>query len=574
MVSALRGLPEALGKLSKPKGLIDPRGLGKPQILGDNADEKFRLWAIKLEDYVSGVFGGKSREVLEWAAGMDAEITPAEIDASFGGSADILEQWDEVHEFNEQLYTVLRATTEGGPFDLVENCATGAGLDAWRSLHRRFDPATGSRKRVMLQALTNPERASYETLQGALERWKALRSRYDRKKDQFGSREALPESLAMNALEKLVPKELETHLMLNYARFKTFEEMEKEVVNFMEAKTGSRMIVSSNFSKPSGGSSGPVPMDVDSLVKVVSGNIVSIVKKGGKGDGKGNANKIKFDGNCDNCGKYGHRKRDCWSKPTGAGKGATSRSPTSSPKKEVKFAGTCNHCGKPGHKKAECWSAQGKGKGQKGGGGKGNNNKNSANALDLPEPEPRPGDANGLELCALEVCTLEEARERSSVRSESQRASTLRSESHRASTRTRSSRRRTESSAADRSASSVESSDSVEKPWLKCNLDTGTSVTVFPKDMFEAGEPNDMRLKTASGEVVKAYGKATVHGKDTRGLMRKLNGGGRRPQDPGERSEAPRERSHVVDWAWRRRDHPAEPPGEQSDDHGIPQSGG
>ncbi|CAK9071194.1 Copia protein [Durusdinium trenchii] len=322
MVSALRGLPEALGKLSKPKGLIDPRGLGKPQILGDNADEKFRLWAIKLEDYVSGVFGGKSREVLEWAAGMDAEITPAEIDASFGGSADILEQWDEVHEFNEQLYTVLR---------------------------------------------------------------------------------------------------------------------------------------------------------------VVSGNIVSIVKKGGKGDGKGNANKIKFDG----------------------------------------------------HKKAECWSAQGKGKGQKGGGGKGNNNKNSANALDLPEPEPRPGDANGLELCALEVCTLEEARERSSVRSESQRASTLRSESHRASTRTRSSRRRTESSAADRSASSVESSDSVEKPWLKCNLDTGTSVTVFPKDMFEAGEPNDMRLKTASGEVVKAYGKATVHGKDTRGLMRKLNGGGRRPQDPG-----------------------------------------
>ncbi|CAK9008497.1 unnamed protein product, partial [Durusdinium trenchii] len=428
MVSALRGLPEALGKLSKPKGLIDPRGLGKPQILGDNADEKFRLWAIKLEDYVSGVFGGKSREVLEWAAGMDAEITPAEIDASFGGSADILEQWDEVHEFNEQLYTVLRATTEGGPFDLVENCATGAGLDAWRSLHRRFDPATGSKKRVMLQALTNPERASYETLQGG-----------------FGAVEG-SQSLAMNALEKLVPKELETHLMLNYARFKTFEEMEKEVVNFMEAKTGSRMIVSSNFSKPSGG--------------------------------------------------------QLRASPNGRGQP------------------------REGHKKAECWSAQGKGKGQKGGGGKGNNNKNSANALDLPEPEPRPGDANGLELCALEVCTLEEARERSSVRSESQRASTLRSESHRASTRTRSSRRRTESSAADRSASSVESSDSVEKPWLKCNLDTGTSVTVFPKDMFEAGEPNDMRLKTASGEVVKAYGKATVHGKDTRGLMRKLNGGG------------------------------------------------
>lgn len=127
VVAALRGLPEGVGKLAKPKGLIDPRGLGKPQILGENAGEKFRLWAIKLEDYVSGVFGGKSREVLEWAASMDTEITPAEIEAGYGSSADILDQWDEVHEFNEQLYTVLRATTEGNPFDLVENCATGAG---------------------------------------------------------------------------------------------------------------------------------------------------------------------------------------------------------------------------------------------------------------------------------------------------------------------------------------------------------------------------------------------------------------------------------------------------------------
>ena len=343
----------------------------------------------------------------------------------------------------------------------------------------------------------------------ALERWKALRSRYDRKKDQFGAREALPESLAMNALEKLV---LETHLMLNYARFKTFEEMEKEVINFMEAKTGSRMVVSSNFAKPTGGSSGPVPMDADSLMKAVSGNIASLIVKGGKNDGKGtNANKIKFDGNCDNCGKSGHRKRDCWGKPTGGGKGASSRSPTTSPKKEVKFAGNCNFCGKPGHKKSECWAAQGKGKKGKGGGtgpgsGKGSNNKNSANSLDLPEPEPRP-DANGLGLCTMDLCTLEESRSPTRNSSYMSPARSPRADGERG-------------SATERSASSVESSDSVEKPWIKCNLDTGTSVTVFPRSMFESGEPTDMRLKTASGEVVKAYGKATLRKKNSRGLMR------------------------------------------------------
>ena len=65
MMNALQGLAEALGKLSKPKGVTDPQGLGRPQLLGDDADNKFRLWATELEDHASGVFGGKSREVLE-----------------------------------------------------------------------------------------------------------------------------------------------------------------------------------------------------------------------------------------------------------------------------------------------------------------------------------------------------------------------------------------------------------------------------------------------------------------------------------------------------------------------------
>ena len=89
VLDALRSLPEALGKLNRPKGLIDPRGLGKPQMLGEDAEQKFRLWAIKLEDYVSGVFGGRSRETLEWAAEMETEITAADIDSSFGALADL-----------------------------------------------------------------------------------------------------------------------------------------------------------------------------------------------------------------------------------------------------------------------------------------------------------------------------------------------------------------------------------------------------------------------------------------------------------------------------------------------------
>ena len=308
VLQALRDLPEALSKLNKPKGLIDPKGLGKPSILNEEPEQKFRLWSVKLEDYVTGVFGGKSREALEWAAGSDAEITQGEIENAYGTHADANDQWDEIDEFDKQLYTVLRATTDGVPFTVVGNVATGRGLEAWRHLRRKYDPSTGGRKRTMLAALTSPERASFENLGGALERWKALKHRYEQKKDQFGVREALPESLAMNSLERLVPKELETHLMLNYTRFRTFDDMEKEVVNYMEAKTGNKLALSSNFSKAQ--SSEVTPMEIDSLVRAVSGTISSLV--GGKGKG---SNKIpEFDGKCDNCGKTGHKKKDCWPK--------------------------------------------------------------------------------------------------------------------------------------------------------------------------------------------------------------------------------------------------------------------
>ena len=511
ILRALQGLPEAISRMNRPKGLIDPKGLGKPTVLGDDADAKFRLWAIKLEDYVAGVFGGRCREVLEWSAGMDAEVTQTDIDNNFGMAADLNDQWDEVDEPNSQLYTVLRATTEGNPFDLVENCPTGRGLEAWRLLHRRFDPATGSRKRVMLQALTNPERASYESLQAALERWKALRSRYDRKKDQFGIREALPESLAMNALEKLVPKDLETHLMLNYTRFRTFDEMEQEVINFIEAKTGSRMVVSSNFAKPSN-SNGPVAMDVDSLVRAVSGTLSSLAK--GKGGGKpGNNQKPggKFEGTCDHCGKPGHKKAQCWHRdPNNKGK-ASSRSSSASPKK-VRFEGKCDNCGKVGHKKAQCWQPSG-GKGRGGDKQKGKQ-KGSANSLDNPEPEP-PADAGGLDLCTITSSPTPSRTSRVSTSRMSRVTDIPYFEEEGEESR----------AASDREASVASTVNSLDEGWIKCNLDTGASVTVFPRRMFNnVDEPNDVRLKTASGEIIRGYGTTSIRGKDEKGIGRKLTG--------------------------------------------------
>ena len=49
--------------------------------------------------------------------------------------------------------------------------------------------------------------------------------------------------------------------------------------------------------------------------KTMMAEIMSFVRKGkgkGKGGGKGGKGFGKFEGECSHCGKYGHRKRDCW----------------------------------------------------------------------------------------------------------------------------------------------------------------------------------------------------------------------------------------------------------------------
>ena len=68
-------IPEALaalkggGKGERPRMLMDSRGLGKPQILTSvDTEDRFRMWVIKAEDYISGQFGEKFREALQWAA--------------------------------------------------------------------------------------------------------------------------------------------------------------------------------------------------------------------------------------------------------------------------------------------------------------------------------------------------------------------------------------------------------------------------------------------------------------------------------------------------------------------------
>ena len=118
------------------KPCLDVKGFGKPQTPGNDAEAKFRLWSVKWRTIVCRVCGGKSREVLEWRSlAWRWATTMGRMQTSWvNGRMRMTSMHSSIAFWGQQGFHLMwwRAPP------------TGSGLEAWRCLRRRFDPATGS----------------------------------------------------------------------------------------------------------------------------------------------------------------------------------------------------------------------------------------------------------------------------------------------------------------------------------------------------------------------------------------------------------------------------------------------
>ena len=153
-------------------------------------------------------------------------------------------------------------------------------------------------------------------MRAAIEQLEDLFRRYENRKNEAGERERLSDS------------DIERHLLLNKGRLTTYAQMKSEIDLVIESSLGSKAPIS-RPGPASSSDSGPAPMDVDSLTKVIN-SLVKGKGSGGKGkskdkgkdkgsEGKGSASKGIF-----NCGKAGHKAAECWSKKKdGSNKGSS-----------------------------------------------------------------------------------------------------------------------------------------------------------------------------------------------------------------------------------------------------------
>ena len=177
----------------------------------------------------------------------------------------------------------------------MRNCFRNA-WESWRRLFRRFDPATGGRKRNLLRAIISPSRCKLAELQLCPEKWENLVLRYQRK-----LRKQLDDELKLSGLEALVPEELERHLLLNSSRLDTYEKARAEIVTYTEAKTCLRL-KDADHGHSRHDHRHDDPMDTSSFQK---GGKHGKAKGSQKGGGKAPVN-----GGCFLCGGA-HFQRDC-----------------------------------------------------------------------------------------------------------------------------------------------------------------------------------------------------------------------------------------------------------------------
>ena len=99
-------------------------------------------------------------------------------------ATEVVKLLDTLRMLADQLYTVLMT------------------LEAWRRLHKRWDPLTTGRARGLLREILSPGRAKLVELQGAVERLEDLMRRYTQRRDaRNGQRHTLAEEIRMAALE-------------------------------------------------------------------------------------------------------------------------------------------------------------------------------------------------------------------------------------------------------------------------------------------------------------------------------------------------------------------------------------
>ena len=170
-------LTQSLQSLKTKPGVVDKKGIGKPEVLKatyEEAAQVWKLWSFKFETWFKADHPATADNVLDSAS--------ADIDS-----------------MDAHLHLAL---------------AYNRGSDAWRRLCYTYEPRNNRTSVRLLRHILSPPRATVTTLRSGVDRFESNLAEYESKGQPKPSDETLSAILLI-----MVPENLEEHLELNIQRF-------------------------------------------------------------------------------------------------------------------------------------------------------------------------------------------------------------------------------------------------------------------------------------------------------------------------------------------------------------------
>ena len=254
---------------------------------------------------------------------------------------------DEAKTRSLQLFSILSGLLRGRPLRILRGLVDRNGIELWRQLNLQYAPKMKGRAFSILGAYMNyPSFDKSRSLLEHIQLLERLRTEYRK-----ASGVELADDIQLSVLVRCLPKHIQQHVQLQLKEDNTYNDVRSAVLGYenvtqnrSEKKIFTELGVVQSYGTSGGG---PAPMEIDVVTWKGKGKFKGKGKnkekgkskgkgqwsggfgkgKGHKGDQKGGNGKGKgdwnnhgqgqggsggFQGTCDYCHKYGHKKRDCY----------------------------------------------------------------------------------------------------------------------------------------------------------------------------------------------------------------------------------------------------------------------
>lgn len=270
---------------------------------------------------------------------------------------------EEQQAVSRQLYHILVTTTSGRALAKLKEVQSGEGLEGYRLLVSHYEPKVGGRFASMLSTILTPQFGEdlEKFFNDEFPSWERSVQQYE-----MQSGETIAASIRVATVMRTAPSQVRASLRLTVMDSKNYEAVRQRLEQIRlttlyyegSARTKTPTATSSSSTNATGSSMLPVPMEVDAVKGLGKGKGKRGSLQGNYGRGKDKFEKMDVSASedryeeskhygsdivCYECGRNGHRARDC---------------PRRRVQEDDRGGPECFRCGRRGHRARDCQHAR------------------------------------------------------------------------------------------------------------------------------------------------------------------------------------------------------------------------